>query len=214
MLMINQALKHLEHETDLCIIGGGLSGLCAAVAAARAGTRVILIQDRPVLGGNCSSEIRMWVRGAKERHNRETGILSEMEEENIYRNPTLEAPIWDSVMYGTALREKNITLMMNCSVVDAKTENGRIVSVTGWQLTTYTWHTVRAKQFADCSGDSILAPLGRCALSCRPGGEERIWRVDRPRAPRPQDNGALLLVTGPRNRWSGYLYPPRLGQCL
>lgn len=157
--MINEALRHLTHETDLCIVGGGLSGLCAAVAAARAGTRVILIQDRPMLGGNCSSEIRMWIRGAKERHNRETGILSEMEEENIYRNPTLEAPMWDSVMYGTALREKNITLMLNCSVTDAETENGRIVSVTGWQLTTYTWHTVRAKYFADCSGDSILAPL-------------------------------------------------------
>ena len=157
--MTNEALRHLTHETDLCIVGGGLSGLCAAVAAARAGTKVILIQDRPMLGGNCSSEIRMWVRGAGGRNNRETGILSEMEEENIYRNPTLEAPLWDSVMYGTALREENLTLMMNCSVVDAKTENGRIVSVTGWQLTTYTWHTVKARCFADCSGDSILAPI-------------------------------------------------------
>ncbi len=156
---MNTALRHIEHETELCIVGGGLSGLCAAVAAARAGTKVILIQDRPMLGGNCSSEIRMWVRGAKGKHNRETGILSEMEEENIYRNPTLEAPLWDSVMYGTAIREKNLTLMLNCSVVDAETEGNRIVSVTGWQLTTYTWHTVRAKQFVDSSGDSILAPI-------------------------------------------------------
>ena len=156
---MNEALRHLTHETELCIVGGGLSGLCAAVAAARAGTKVTLIQDRPMLGGNCSSEIRMWVRGAQGRHNRETGILSEMEEENIYRNPSLEAPLWDSVMYGTAIKEKNLTLMLNCSVVDAKTENGRIVSVTGWQLTTYTWHTVHARCFADCSGDSILAPI-------------------------------------------------------
>lgn len=157
--MFASALCHLTHETDLCIVGGGLSGLCAAVAAARAGTKVILIQDRPMLGGNSSSEIRMWVRGAKGQCNRETGILSEMEEENIYRNPTLEAPLWDSVMYGTAMREKNLTLMLNCSVADAETKNGRIISVTGWQLTTYTWHTVRARYFADCSGDSILAPL-------------------------------------------------------
>ena len=156
---MNEALRQLEHETELCIVGGGLAGLCAAVAAARAGTKVTLIQDRPMLGGNCSSEIRMWVRGAAGRHNRETGILSEMEEENIYRNPSLEPPLWDSVMYGTAMREKNLTLMLNCSVVDAQVEDSRIVSVTGWQLTTYTWHTVRAKYFADCSGDSILAPI-------------------------------------------------------
>ncbi len=157
--MYNSALRQITHEADLCVVGGGLAGLCAAVAAARGGIRVILIQDRPVLGGNASSEIRMWVRGAKGKCNRETGILSEMEEENIYRNPTLEAPLWDSVMFGTALGERNLELIMNCSVADAGTEDGRIVSVTGWQLTTYTWHTVKAKYFADCSGDSILAPL-------------------------------------------------------
>lgn len=157
--MYNSALRQITHKTDLCVVGGGLAGLCAALAAARNGIRVILMQDRPVLGGNASSEIRMWVRGAKGKCNRETGILSEMEEENIYRNPTLEAPLWDSVMFGTAMREKNLTLLMNCSVVDARTEDGRILSVTGWQLTTYTWHKVEAKYFADCSGDSILAPL-------------------------------------------------------
>ena len=77
-------MRRIEHETDLCIIGGGLTGLCAAIAAAREGTKVVLIQDRPVLGGNASSEIRMWVRGAHGLENRETGIISELEEENIF----------------------------------------------------------------------------------------------------------------------------------
>ncbi|MBQ3126069.1 MAG: FAD-dependent oxidoreductase, partial [Clostridia bacterium] len=54
VLTMNEALRQLEHETELCIVGGGLAGLCAAVAAARAGTKVTLIQDRPMLGGNCS----------------------------------------------------------------------------------------------------------------------------------------------------------------
>ncbi len=55
----------IEHEADLCVVGGGVAGLCAAVAAARHGARVILVQDRAVLGGNASSEIRMWICGAR-----------------------------------------------------------------------------------------------------------------------------------------------------
>ena len=92
-------MRHIEHETDLCIIGGGLTGLCAAIAAAREGTKVVLIQDRPVLGGNASSEIRMWVRGAHGLENRETGIISEIEEENIYINPTLIPTTFDNVLW-------------------------------------------------------------------------------------------------------------------
>ena len=52
-------MKFVEHEADLCVVGGGLAGTCAAVAAARRGIRVVLMQDRPVLGGNASGEIRM-----------------------------------------------------------------------------------------------------------------------------------------------------------
>ena len=155
------ALRHIEHTADLCIVGGGLSGMIAAISAAREGAKVILMQDRPVFGGNASSEIRMWVRGAKGLHNRETGIISELEEENIYRNPTLTYSLWDSVLYGAVKAEENIESILNCSCVDADTDpiTGDIVAVKGWQMTTYTWHTVRAKYFADCSGDSILAPI-------------------------------------------------------
>ncbi len=155
---MNRALTTVTHECDLCVVGGGLSGLCAALAAARHGIRVMLIQDRPVLGGNSSSEIRMWVRGAGEEL-RESGIISELDLSNIYRNPHMNAHLWDTVLYDAARREKNLTLLMNCSVCDAATDGGHILSVTGWQLTTYTYHTVHAKLFADCSGDSILAPL-------------------------------------------------------
>lgn len=156
-------MERRVHDTDLCIVGGGLSGLCAGIAAAREGIRVVIMQDRPMLGGNASSEIRMWVRGAKGPENRETGIISELEEENIYRNPTLCYSVWDGVMWEKAKKEKNIELILNCSCCDCETvkepDGERIVSVTGWQLTTYSWHTVRAKYFADCSGDSVLATL-------------------------------------------------------
>ena len=74
--------------SDLCVIGGGMAGICAAIAAARQGISVVLMHERPVLGGNASSEIRMWVRGAEGENNRETGIIEEIFLENYYRNPT------------------------------------------------------------------------------------------------------------------------------
>ena len=152
-------LPTTEHTVQFCVVGGGLAGLCAAVAAARRGISALLMQDRPVLGGNASSEIRMWVRGADGEDMRETGLVEELELENCCRNPDMNFSLWDSVLYGLARKEKNLTLLLNCSCLDAKTEDGRICSVTGWQLTTQRYHCVKAQIFADCSGDSILAPL-------------------------------------------------------
>ncbi|HML49360.1 MAG TPA: FAD-dependent oxidoreductase, partial [Clostridia bacterium] len=77
----------ITHEVDFCVVGGGLAGLCAAVAAARHGLSVALMQDRPMLGGNASSEVRMWALGARGRDKQETGIIEEMMLENYYRNP-------------------------------------------------------------------------------------------------------------------------------
>jgi len=153
------ALKTVLHQVDLCVIGGGLSGLCAAIAAARHGARVALIHERPMLGGNASSEIRMWVCGAHGRDNRETGIIEEILMENQYRNPDKNYSIWDSILYEKVRFEKNITLLLNCSCMDAEMNGDRIASVTGWQMTTQQFHKVEAALFADCSGDSILAPL-------------------------------------------------------
>ena len=152
-------MKHISHTTDLCVVGGGIAGLCTAVSAARNGIKVILMQDRPVLGGNASSEIRMWMGGAKGKNTRETGIVEEMMLENYYINKSLSFNVWDDVLYGIVKGEENITLLLNCSCLDAKCENNKILSVKGWQMTSETFHTVYAKYYADCSGDSILAPL-------------------------------------------------------
>ena len=152
-------MKTIEYQTELCVVGGGLSGICTAIAAARHGTKVVLIQDRPVLGGNSSSEIRMWVCGAHGKDNRETGIVEELLLENFYSNPGLKFPLWDLTLYGKVKAEKNITLLLNSAVFDAVTENGTIKSVKAWQSNAETFHVVSAQYFADCSGDSILAPL-------------------------------------------------------
>lgn len=160
-------LNRKKISADLCVVGGGMAGICAAIAAAREGANVVLMHERPVLGGNASSEIRMWVCGAQGKNNRETGILEEIMLENLYRNSTKNYYIWDTVLYDFVIREKNITLLLNCTCMDAKVENGsfadgrdtKITEITGYQLTTQTFFDVSAKFYSDCSGDSILAPL-------------------------------------------------------
>lgn len=74
-------------SADFVVVGGGMAGICAAVAAARNGIKTVLVQDRPMLGGNASSEIRMWICGAHGDNNRETGIVEELLLENQYLNP-------------------------------------------------------------------------------------------------------------------------------
>ena len=163
----------IHHQADLCVIGGGMAGLCAAVAAARHGAKVVLMQDRPVLGGNASSEIRMWICGAqrssRSANMRETGILEEIELENLRRNPGPNYSIWDSVLYEKAQYQENLTLLLNCACMEAQMDGSRIVGVKGWQATAQTTHIVKAKLFADCSGDSVLAPL--TGAECRVGRE-------------------------------------------
>ena len=152
-------MRNISYKTDLCVVGGGMSGLCCAIAAARHGIKVMLIQDRPVLGGNASSEIRMWIGGAHGKDNREGGIIEEIFLENFYQNPSLKYPIWDSVLYEKAMAEENLTLLLNTSCLDAVMEGNRIKSIKAWQSNAETVHTISATYFADCSGDSILAPL-------------------------------------------------------
>lgn len=159
-----ERFEEVIHETDFCVVGGGLAGTFAAVAAARQGSKVVLMQDRPVLGGNCSSEIRMWVRGAHGENVRETGLLEEAALTNMYRNPSMNYSIWDSVLYEMVINEKNIELLLNCSCCDAEVLGSSIVTVRGWQTTTQCWHIVKAKIYADCSGDSVLAPITGAAF--------------------------------------------------
>ena len=158
-------MRTLTYETDLCVVGGGMAGLCCAIAAARHKIRVILVQDRPVLGGNASSEIRMWICGAHGKDNRESGIVEELMLENFYQNPSLKYPLWDSVLYEKAMAEKNLTLLLNTSCLEAVTDGNRIVGIKAWQSNAETFHEIRATYFADCSGDSILAPLSGAEYS-------------------------------------------------
>ena len=88
----------------------------------RGGAKTVLVHDRPVLGGNASSEVRMWICGAHGEHNKETGILEEMQLENLYRNPGKDFSIWDTVLWGHAAHQPNLTLLLNTPCTNARIE--------------------------------------------------------------------------------------------
>ena len=146
-------------ETDLCVIGGGTSGIAAAVSAAREGVKVVLIQDRTVLGGNCSSEVRMWVRGAAVQFPdlKEGGIAEELALDDIRLNPKMNWSLWDRVLLNKVRAEENITLILSATVMGADENDGIIRSVTAWKTDEYAFYEVKAKYYADCSGDCVLA---------------------------------------------------------
>ena len=149
-----------ELQADVVVAGGGLAGVCAAVSAARHGCTVILVQDRPVLGGNASSEIRMGIVGAKGDQNAEAGLLEEIQLRNFRFNPLMRYTLWDDAMYSTVIMEKNITLLLNTSVEDVVMDGEKIAALKAWNTNAYTNYLIKGKLFLDCTGDGILRLSG------------------------------------------------------
>lgn len=153
--------------SDITIVGGGLSGICAAIAAARLGRKVALIHNRPVLGGNSSSEVRVWVCGATahgtNRYARETGIMGELFVENQYRNPEGNPYLWDLVLLEAVRAEANITLLLNTDVheveADGDEDNRTVRSVTGWMMGSERRIRFESPVFLDCTGDGLIGFL-------------------------------------------------------
>lgn len=169
--MRNETLK-----TDVTVVGGGLSGVCAAIAAARLGRTVALVQNRPVLGGNSSSEVRVWVCGATahgtNRYARETGIMGELFVENQYRNPEGNPYLWDMLLLEAVRSERNIRLFLNTDVheveADGDRDERRIRSVTGWMMGSERRIRFESDVFVDCTGDGLVGFLA--------GAEYRLGR--------------------------------------
>ena len=129
-------LKSNQLTTDFAVIGGGLAGVCTAITAARKGVKVVLVQDRPVLGGNSSSEVRLWILGAtshmgnNNRWSREGGVIDEILVENTYKNKEGNALIFDTILLDKILAEPNITLLLNTAVHEVhKSDPEKISSV-------------------------------------------------------------------------------------
>lgn len=162
---------------DIVVVGGGLTGVCCAITAARAGARVCLIQDRPVLGGNASSEVRLWALGAtshmgnNNRWSREGGVIDELMTENVYRNKEGNPVFFDLVLIDKVMQEKNITLLLNTVVYKVEKSNDRMIDrVIGYNAACETRYEIKGTLFADCSGDGILSYMAGAAF--RMGAED------------------------------------------
>lgn len=148
-------------STDVLIAGGGMSGVCAAIAAARNGAKVILIQNRSRLGGNASSEIRMHICGATALQQvwRETGIIEEIMLTESVTNPQKCYEVFDYVMYEKVLAEKNITLLFDTMLFEVKTKGNRITLAKAFCSPTEELYEINAKYYTDCTGDGTMAAL-------------------------------------------------------
>jgi hypothetical protein len=175
---IRREIRAERLEADLAIVGGGLAGTCCAITAARAGIRVALIQDRPVLGGNASSEVRMVVSGAtasmsnNNRFAREGGVVDEFLLENAYRNPEGNPLISDAILLEMVSEEQDLRLLLNTAVFEMEKRDSRtIASVRGFCSQNQTVYEVHAPLFCDASGDGILGYLAGAAF--RMGAESK-----------------------------------------
>lgn len=173
-----RSLKLIEIDSDLIVVGGGLAGTCAAIAAARHGVKTVLVQDRPVLGGNASSEVRLWVLGAtshlgnNNRWSREGGILNEILEENLYRNRQGNALIFDTILLEKCLAEANLTLLLNTTAYELeKSDPDTLSAVHAFCPQNSTRYVLRAPLFCDASGDGLVGFMAGAAF--RMGAESK-----------------------------------------
>jgi len=192
-----QGFKEVRAQYDFIVVGGGMTGLCAAIAAARHGAKTALVQDRPVLGGCASSEIRMHICGAsmnqKKPELNEGGVLHEMMLKNKYVNPQFSYAIWDAVMFDAAKREKNLTLYLNTAMHGAKAEGARVTEIECYQLTTEKRLLLTAPIFADCTGNGTLGAFVGAPFRTGSEGKKEFNEPHAPDLPDRERMGNTLL---------------------
>ena len=163
--------KHLSHPPepesagsfDVVVVGGGIAGTCAALSAARSGLKVAFIQDRPVLGGNNSSEVRVWLQGARNKAPwpRIGDIVAELEQKKkAHYGPSNTAELYeDDKKIALVRAEKNISLFLEHRMNDVDMQKGRIRSVVAQHTTSGLRRRFEGRWFVDATGDGCLGFL-------------------------------------------------------
>jgi hypothetical protein len=155
--VVEPHLSTVDLAADFVIAGGGLAGVCAAIAAARHGAKVILVQDRSVLGGNSSSEIKMNVCGSHAIPGwRETGLVEDLRIEDAVSNPQRSFELWDILLYDRVVSEPNITLLLDTTVCGAAVRAGAITGITARCDRSELLYRIKGKYFCDATGDCRL----------------------------------------------------------
>lgn len=170
--------RKIQIHTDLVVVGGGIAGVCSAIAAARNGVKVVLVNDRPVLGGNASSEVRLWILGAtshmgnNNRWSREGGIIDELLIENLYRNKEGNTIIFDTILLEKVVKEENIQLLLNTAVFALEKKDEKTIrSVRAFCSQNSTEYQIDSTLFCDASGDGIVGYMA--GASYRIGAEAK-----------------------------------------
>ena len=168
-------MAQVDLDADVLVAGGGMAGVCAAVAAARHGARVVLVQDRSRLGGNSSSEVKMHIVGASCHKSRlgwrESGLLEEFRLDDAVGNPQRCFELWDLLLYEKVMSEPGITLLLDSVVYAAAVKDGRIGEVLARCDKTEHLYRIRAKVYIDSTGDCRLGLEAGAVL--RTGREAR-----------------------------------------
>lgn len=156
-------MTKIEKSFDFIVVGGGMSGICTAISAARHGLKTALVQDRSVLGGNASSEMRVHVNGAGRGGNFqnaiESGIILELLLANKKVNPQNSYHVFDKILWEKVNFQENLSLFLNTTMTDVETKDNKITKITCRQLNTETQYTFTGEYFADTTGDGTLSAL-------------------------------------------------------
>jgi len=189
----------VDLECDVVVAGGGPAGVCATIAAARHGAKVILVQDRSRLGGNSSSEVKMHMVGANMHTGRpgwrEGGILEELRLDDAVNNPQRCWELWDLLLYDKIVSEPNARLLLDTTLVDAERNLDSLLRVVARCDKSEHLYRISAKHFIDCTGDCRLAL--EAGVRLRKGREPRS-EFDEPLAPlkaTPTTQGSSILFT-------------------
>lgn len=147
-------------EFDVVVVGGGVAGCCAAITSARLGLKVALVQDRPVLGGNSSSEVRVWIQG--KTHTGTYPILGEIVDELNTRPKSAPGPaetFGDDVKLKVVKGEPNIALFVNEHVMGVEMDGKRIRAVVSRNILTSRESRFGGRWFVDATGDADVGAL-------------------------------------------------------
>ncbi len=194
-------VNECEEEFDVVVAGAGPGGVPAAIAAARKGMKVALLNSRPVLGGNSSNEGTVGFDGAYVAHAnmRETGVADE-----IRRIRDFNQISWQAALEILVEKEPNITIFKNNFVIDAKVEDGVIKTVTALDCINAVMTIYKGKMFIDATGDGWLAYYSGAKYRI---GREAKWQHGEEFAPEVADSDTMsgcLMGTSKGRQLLGY----------
>lgn len=175
-----------------------MAGVCAAIAAARHGAQVVLIQDRPVLGGNASSEVRMHIVGAdmsgRRPHARESGIIEAIRLDDAVRNPHRSASLFDLLLWEYVRNEPNIQLLLNTQLDGVRMASPtRIAEAHATRPSTEDEFTIEAALFIDCTGDGRLGVEAGAEFRMGREGRDEFGESYAPEKPDQRTLGSSIL---------------------